>query len=252
MPVTLPAHAAAVLPFFGRRTRWLPPAALVMGACAPDLSYVLRQRGPSVHSLEGLFVFCLPVGLLALAWWTGWVLPVLERVMPPVRGVELLRFLRTRPLPSTVKGWALTAVAILVGAATHLLWDGFTHRHQWPASELYPLAEVRMGGLALPLTRVLQHLSSLVGSLVVLAAMARRYPTLPPAPGGSWARAWPLFAWVGAGAGAGLALRLSAFQPMGALEAQLWWLFWPCVSGALLGLTVACGVLRAPRRAVGA
>jgi hypothetical protein len=39
-------------------------------------------------------------------------------------------------------------------------------------------------------------------------------------------------------------LRLSRFQDMGALEAQLWWAFWPTVTGALAGLTVGCALVR--------
>jgi uncharacterized protein DUF4184 len=62
MPVTLPAHVAAVLPLF--RVRWLPPAALVVGARVPDLAYLFGMSAYASHNLDGLLRFSLPVGLL--------------------------------------------------------------------------------------------------------------------------------------------------------------------------------------------
>jgi hypothetical protein len=47
-----------------------------------------------------------------------------------------------------------------------------------------------------------------------------------------------------AGAFLGLGWRLSRFQSMGALEVQLWWAFWPTVTGALAGLTLGCALVR--------
>ncbi len=252
MPVTLPAHAAAVLPLF-RLSRWgVPPAALVLGACAPDLSYVLETvglvGGADAHSLPGLFLFCLPVGLVTLVWLEVLLLPVLRRTLPEVAGVQWGRFLRTQGLPRSGRTWALAAGAVVLGAATHVLWDGFTHRHMWPAEALYPHVTVPVGQRELPLARVLQHASSLVGSLGVLGWLVRRYPRLPPVAGGSWRGFLPVLLCTGAGAAVGLALRLADFEHLGALEAQLWWTFWPTVTGALVGLTLGCaGSLRWPK-----
>jgi hypothetical protein len=240
VPVTLPAHAAAVLPLLRVRRPWVIPSALVLGACAPDLVYVLRVRSIDAHTLPGLFLFCLPMGLAMFVWLEGLVLPVLRRTLPPVGGVQWARFLRTDGLPRTARPWAYVALCLLLGAATHILWDGFTHRRLWPASVLYPDVLVPVGRRVFPLARVFQHLSSLVGSVVVLAFMARRYPGLPPAPGGSWRAFLPVLVPTLVGAVALLGLRLSRWQNLGSLEGQLWWLFWPTVTGALLGLTVGC------------
>jgi hypothetical protein len=246
MPVTLPAHAAAVLPFFRLSRRGLLPTALVVGACAPDFSYVyaVRRLGDFAHEVPGFILFCLPMGLAVLVWLEALVLPALRRTLPEVAGVQWGRFARTEGLPRTPRAWALAAGAIVLGAATHLLWDGFTHRSMWPAEALYPHVRVPVGSRELPLTRVLQHTSSLVGSLIVLGYMARRYPRLTPVPGGSWSAFLPVLLPTVIGALAGLALRLVRYQDMGALEAQLWWAFWPTVTGALLGLTLGCALIR--------
>ncbi|HSP76890.1 MAG TPA: DUF4184 family protein [Myxococcaceae bacterium] len=248
MPVTLPAHAAAVLPFLRRSREGAWATALVVGASAPDFSYVVRYVWPEAsaqaHDLPGFLLFSLPAGLLLLLWLEALVLPALRRTVPEVGGVQWGRFLRTGGLPRTPRGWGLVLVALGLGAATHVLWDGFTHRHQWPAEALYPHVRVPVGGRELPLARVLQHGSSLVGSLLVLGYLAWRYPRLTPMRGGTLRAFLPVLGPTLAGALGGLALRLVYFRDMGALEAQLWWAFWPTVGGALVGLTLGCGLAR--------
>jgi hypothetical protein len=248
VPVTLPAHAAAVLPLLRltREAAWAP--ALVVGAATPDLAYVVAYALPEVghlsHALPGFLLFALPAGLALLLWLEVLVLPALRRTVPEVGGVQWGRFLRTRGLPRTPRGWALVLLALAVGAATHVLWDGFTHQHQWPAEILYPHVRVPVGRRELPLARLIQHGSSLVGSLGVLGYLAYRYPRLPPRPGGSWRAFLPVLGPTLMGALGGLAPRLARFQDMGALEAQLWWAFWPAVGGALVGLTLGCALVR--------
>lgn len=246
MPVTLPAHAAAVLPFFRLSRRRGVSTALVVGACSPDFSYVygVRALGDYAHQLPGFLLFCIPSGLVVLLWLEVLVLPALRLALPEAMGVQWGRFVRTLGLPRTVSAWALTLGALVLGTATHLLWDGFTHRDMWPARVLYPEVLIPMGSRELPLARVLQHVSSLVGSLGVLAYMARRYRHLEPVPGGGRADFLRVLLPTLAGAGVGLALRLARYQDMGALEAQLWWAFWPTVTGALVGLTLGCGLAR--------
>jgi len=250
MPVTLPAHAAAVLPFFRLGRGRLSPTALVVGACAPDLAYVyaVRRLGDLSHEVPGFVLFCVPMGLAVLVWLEVLVLPALRLSLPEVAGVQWGRFARTEGLPRTLLDWGLVIGALVLGASTHLLWDGFTHKTLWPAEALYPHVVVPAWGRELPLARVLQHTSSLVGSLIVFGYMARRYRHLAAVPGGSWADFLRVLLPTAVGGLVGLALRLARYQDMGALEAQLWWAFWPTVTGALLGLSLGCALVRWPVR----
>ena len=243
MPITLPAHPAAVLPLL-RYRRWLPPTALVVGACVPDLHYVLRVGAETSHSLRGLFTFCLPVGVLTLLWLELLVLPVLRRTLPEVGGVQPARFLQGSGLPRGLRGWAFALLALLVGALTHLLWDGFTHDLQWPARALYKFHLVVVGGRNYTLAHLLQYLTSLLGSLVVLAAMVRAYPRLPPAPGAQWSRFLPVLLATVLGGVWMLGLRLPHVQHLHSYRALVWHLFWPALTGGLVGLTLACAWLR--------
>lgn len=244
MPITLPAHPVAVLPLL-RRCPKLPPCALVVGSCVPDLHYVLQMGRVDAHSLPGLFTFNLPVGLVALLWLEVLILPVLRRTLPSLGGFEPARFLRTEGLPRSVSGWAWAVLALLIGAATHLFLDGLTHVSMWPASMFYPDVYVQLGTRTRLLAYVLQYVLSIVGSLVVLGAMVRAYPRLPPAPAARWKDALPLLLAMLIGGMWMLGLRLQHLPPVRSRYFMLWYLFWPTASGALAGLTLACAWLRA-------
>lgn len=207
---------------------------------------VLKALGDMslAHEFPRFILFCVPAGLVVWIWLELLILPALRLALPEWGGVQWGRFARTEGLPRTPLAWAAVVVALVLGASTHLFWDGFTHRTMWPASVLYPHIRVPVGGRELPLARVFQHASSLVGSLIVFAYMARAYPRLEPVPGGSVSGFLRVLVPTAVGAAVGLVLRLSRYEDMRALEAQLWWAFWPTVSGALAGLTLGCVLVR--------
>src|SRR3954464_8651681 len=76
MPFTI-SHAAAVLPLERYTRHRIPLAALMIGSMAPDFGYFLpvSMSRASTHDLDGLFLFCWPVGL---AMWLLFV-HLLER-----------------------------------------------------------------------------------------------------------------------------------------------------------------------------
>jgi Domain of unknown function (DUF4184) len=245
MPLTLPSHAAAVLPLLRGPGRGLPPLALVVGCTAPDLGYAAAWDARLAHTLPGVALICVPLGLLAYVWAEVLVLPALARVLPVVRGVQLGRFTRTRGLPVDVRGWGGVLVALALGALSHVLWDGFTHAHLWPAHVLYP--EVRVAGDVL-LADVFQHLSSAAGLVPVAAAMVRAYPRLPAVEPLA-----PQRFWVYAGA-ALVGAVLQAFRGVrwlhpGTPPFDVFWAgLWGGMRGLLVVLTVAALLERALAR----
>jgi len=161
VPFTL-AHPAAIAPFWPLvRRGHMPVCAFAIGAMSPDFEYLWRlsTEWKWSHSPLGLLYFCLPVSLLTLALWVG-------VVREPTRG---LLALPSAGLGSSGRWWLLASAAILAGAATHIVWDGFTHGFGW-AVRLVPLLRTRMsvGGVDLPLFNILQHLSTITGGIVVL------------------------------------------------------------------------------------
>ncbi len=159
-------------PLRGRLSRLLPSLpldALVIGTMTPDFEYLiqLEPRGRVAHSPMGLFVFCLPVGIAVWAVYRHVVRPALVTLFPEGLRADLVA--RRSSLVSV-------AAAILVGCRQPLLWDSFTHFRGWSVRH-FPVfwTMVHLAGSAyLPLFRILQHVSTLVG-LMTLVIWVRRW-----------------------------------------------------------------------------
>lgn len=185
MPFTL-AHPVAVLPL---RRFGLPMSALIVGSVSPDLEYVLRLEPVShiSHTIPGLFLFCVPVGMIAL--WTVhrvWKPPVLCMVAGRGAGSPCAP---AEPFPfGPTRRFAVLCLAVLVGAITHVLWDSFTHQYGWMVRHVSVLSSsilaTRWGVVSL--YKVLQHGSTALG-LAVLAVIAYRHR--------AWLDAIPHAAW---------------------------------------------------------
>jgi hypothetical protein len=174
VPIT-PAHAAAAWPLHAASRR-LPLAALVIGTFAPDLEYVLRLRptGKFGHSPLGLVVFCVPVTLLLFWGWRALVRPALAPLLPAGLRAALAApesGRRTDVVP-------LAIVAALLGAASHVFWDGFPHGTGWGVA-LIPFLSRSSAQLQLQWFTVAQYASSVVGVLVILLWIALTLRRLP-------------------------------------------------------------------------
>ena len=176
MPFTV-SHVAAVLPAHRALRRWGLFSAAIVGSMVPDFGTLLSLHLPrsSTHSLMALVTFCLPVGLMA--WWLVQLLvkPAWCEVLPGNWRVRL----RAEHPPARIsdwRAWAGGAVAIVLGALTHLVWDSFTHE-DGRGVRMLPFLDDTYGpdivGHPLRLFRWLQHLSSVVGLIVVLVAAWR-------------------------------------------------------------------------------
>ena len=180
VPFTL-SHAAAALPL--RRLR-LVPSALVVGTFAPDFEYFLRStpHGGFPHTLKGVFVFDLPMALLALWAFHALVKAPLVALLPEAVQRRLtaqlarFRFLGGSRL-------ALIVVSILLGIATHLLWDSFTHRDTWPYRHVPLLSQlVTLPVLGpVPYFKLLQHISTVVGLAILGVWLLRWFERTEPA-----------------------------------------------------------------------
>lgn len=233
MPLTFPSHAAAVLPFCGRRTAWLPPSALVVGSCAPDLAYLFDTNRSNFHAWPNLLVPCLPLALAVWLWAELLVLPALRVAAP-----RWSPMLETRGVPSSMRGAVAVVAALAVGILTHLAWDGFTHAHRFPASVLYPEVAFRLGGYRVSLARLLQAACSLAGLLVVARAVQSRWRPHPDAP----APRLGLFALGVAAAVAVAELQLvSRWSPAvsRSVYGAPWLVFWAAARGAMHGVTLS-------------
>lgn len=170
------AHPAVVLPLRGLG---LPLAALVIGSMAPDLPLFARwHQGYALsHSLTGILTFDLAVTLLLLAFWDLAGRDALVDTAPsPVRDRLPARARIGR------RAWLLAPLAALLGSASHVVWDLFTHSGRWGVRNVAWLHEMHgpLRGDAWA-----QHGSGVIGLLVVGLAMLlhlRRDPVQAPRP----------------------------------------------------------------------
>ncbi|MGP3960084.1 DUF4184 family protein [Nonomuraea sp. 3N208] len=162
MPFT-PSHMAAVVPLItsSRVRRFADPWALAMGAMVPDLPIFLPflPHYTNWHSWLGVVTIDL-VAVLVLLPLFHWVFrdPLISLLPPSLAGrAALLTPDRLRPLP--------IAVGAVIGAATHVLWDSFTHS-TGPA-EWGPWLSVSIFGV-IRVFRLLQYTSSVIGLVAVV------------------------------------------------------------------------------------
>jgi len=174
VPFTL-SHAAAVLPLHRWSRQQLPLTGLMVGSMSPDFGYIFSYElsRPLTHSLSGLFIFSLPVGLAA---WLFYVAALEKATITLLSDRWHTRFAHTDAitLPLVLRA----ALAVFLGAATHLLWDSFTHRGTF-MTDVLPLLLTRTPGLTwLPIYHLLHGLSSVAG-LVILGYWLRHLHRQP-------------------------------------------------------------------------
>jgi Domain of unknown function (DUF4184) len=183
MPFTI-SHTAVVLPFTRLLARWQILSAALIGAMVPDFRvFFPGMARVETHSALALLTFCLPVGLL-----TYWVFQLLIKT-PLVEILPEGPYARWRPFAAvgkiaSIRQWLLAAGGIMVGALSHLVWDGFTH-DGGRGVRMFPLLDewvVGIGHRHLPAVYFMQDLGSLVGLAVALgfACYALRRGPQPP------------------------------------------------------------------------
>lgn len=139
MPFTV-AHVVAARPLWRAAGRRLPLSAVVAGSVAPDLEYLghLDTERTIGHDLWGVVVLDLPLALALLALWHGlFKRPVAALVSRRIRPAIDIGPFPFRPL----RRFGVVVVAVLVGVAGHLLWDGFTHRDGFITTRVWFLEE---------------------------------------------------------------------------------------------------------------
>jgi hypothetical protein len=166
MPFTI-SHAAAAVPF--RRTKLLLSAVFI-GCMAPDFEYFVHvgMFGREAHNIRGALELALPVTLITLVVFHS----LLKR---PLAGL-LPRAVQERVVIEEFHFWPLRRLFMIVlsaviGIATHLLWDSFTHYDGWAVEHITWLQQRSFVGplhRAVPHFKLAQNFSTLFG-LVVLA-----------------------------------------------------------------------------------
>lgn len=218
MPFT-PSHAVVALPFV--RTP-LVPAAIAIGSMTPDLPLFVGRIGVSygvTHSWNWLPTTVLMATCLLLVW-RCLLRPAVRELSP--------RWLATR-LPAqwdrgageslretfpSLRGVLLLAASLMIGVASHIVWDMFTHEGRAGVA-LFPALDAQWG----PLVgyKWLQYGSGIAGLVII----------------GVWMLLW-------------LRKRHAVASAARVLPSWVRWVFWFSLPTILLAAWIGGWIMRGP------
>lgn len=169
MPFTV-SHTVAVIPLYKYLGKFGALSALIIGSMTPDFAYMtpylVDQRMDS-HSLVGIYLYAIPMGLTVYFLYHFLMAPVLVSLLPQFIKKYLHRDLFLGKIPN-IPSYTLV-FSLIIGALTHIIWDFFTHQTGIP--QYIPWMDVPLtaiDGYNIMPYRVLQHFSSLFGLSLLL------------------------------------------------------------------------------------
>ena len=149
-----------------------------MGTQAPDLPLFFPGLTPS-YQVTHSWHWGAPVNLvygLSLVWLCAWLRPAVVALLPELAR----RKLAVAPDSSRSRGkhgLGRLGCAVLLGAATHLFWDEFTHESGLAVSALPVLGQPWLGSFAG--YKLLQYSSGVLGVLFLSGWVLRAYRRAP-------------------------------------------------------------------------
>ena len=169
MPFT-PAHPAIVLPLIC--SRYFSATGLIIGSLSPDFEYFFKMSVDSIysHSKVGLFYFDLPVTIVLSILFHQLVKTNFIANLPGFLQKRFHDTLRFNFIQYLKTNWWIFLYSSIIGAASHIFWDSFTHNNRFFSrqfSTIYERMSVPFDGVSYPLFYVLQHISTAVGLVVV-------------------------------------------------------------------------------------
>lgn len=175
MPFTF-SHPAIVLPLTLFPRKWFSLTALVVGSMAPDFEYFLRMKTQSEHShtTVGIFWFNLPLGIVLAYLFHHIVRNALFDNLPVLLKSRLASFKLFNWHQHVQTNLIIIIISFIIGAASHIFWDAFTHHHGYFVQVFPALGNtIEIWGKHIPFFKILQHTSTLVGGLFIIYAILR-------------------------------------------------------------------------------
>lgn len=170
MPFTF-SHPVAVLPLKKWSTKYFDLTALILGSMAPDFEYFLHFKpwGIVGHTGAGCFYYNFPLVFLVAYIWHKLVKK---------------EFLQHLPYPfdcggdsTNYKKWGINSFrefiiffySALLGMATHIFWDAFTHQKGYFVQKIPLLMKVvKTPYIDIPVYKFAQHGSTLLGLGIIV------------------------------------------------------------------------------------
>jgi hypothetical protein len=168
MPFTF-SHPAVVIPLIKARTR-LSSTALIIGSIIPDFEYFIRMRDTSYysHTIAGLFWFDIPLALIVCFIYHLLVRNSLFDNLPRFLKERFSIYKRFDWINYFKRNWVIVFFSIIIGAATHIIWDGIIHETMFYARQADLTNMLKIGRVNLAGYKFLQLASTIIGGLIVI------------------------------------------------------------------------------------
>jgi hypothetical protein len=170
MPFTF-SHPAIVLPATYLPKKYYSLSALIMGSMTPDFEYFIRMKDYSKysHTWEGLFWFDVPLGLALLFIFHNIVRNTLIEYLPFSLNIRFSVFEKFNWNAHFRKNIIVVLISLIIGIASHLFWDSFTHDGGYFA-ETIPVLKDKINILNHNIfgATLFQYLSSVIGGVVMV------------------------------------------------------------------------------------
>ena len=140
----------------------------------PDFEYFIRMKDYSKysHSWGGLFWFDLPLGLILIFIFHNVVRNILIEHLPFSLNIRFSSFSKFNWNKHFQNNIIVVLISLIVGIASHLFWDNFTHDGGYYAEAIPFLSEpVNILNHQLSGAIILQYVSSIIGGIVLLIAV---------------------------------------------------------------------------------
>ncbi|MDT0687370.1 DUF4184 family protein [Autumnicola psychrophila] len=178
MPFTF-SHPAIVLPFVYLPKHWFSLTGLVVGSLTPDFEYFLRMKikGNYGHTIEGLLWFDLPLGLLLAFIFHNIVRDSLIDNLPSAIQSRLSTFKKLNWSRHFKTKRLVVVISILIGAASHILWDGLAHDNGYSAQTFLKLPKIiNVFGNQISFFKIFERSSTVLG-IFLIAYTVYKLPT---------------------------------------------------------------------------
>jgi hypothetical protein len=170
MPFTF-SHPAIVFPLRYLPKRWISMTGLIIGSMVPYFEYFIRMKVKSLysHTWLGLFWLDLPLGLLLVLVYQIFVKDHLIDNLPLPLNRRFSKYKITLQNGYSLQYLLVIALCILLGAMSHILWDGFTHPNGYFVMRISLLSNsIQLRGHLLFVYKIIQHASTVIGATVIL------------------------------------------------------------------------------------
>ncbi|MBD8488970.1 DUF4184 family protein [Echinicola sp. CAU 1574] len=166
MPFTL-SHPVYLLPF-KKALKPLSATALIVGSMVPDFEFFLKMKaGENIgHHPWGILLLDIPLGIILCLLFHLLVRDLFIKALPETAKSKLIRYVDFDWLSYFKKHSVMVIFSLVVGIASHLFLDAFTHYDGWAVLQIPLLSiTVKIFGKPVPCYFLLQIISSIIGLL---------------------------------------------------------------------------------------